>query len=87
MKALHQLTVVETLKGLKERKFTSLELVEHYLERIAKYNSELNAYLVVNEKARQQAMEASHLRLNRSADNPVKDNPPVRSEALIDRRI
>lgn len=43
------LTLTETIKALENREFSLEELNKAYLERIEKYNSELNAYLLVNQ--------------------------------------
>lgn len=58
MKQLHELTAIEVLDGLKSKKFTSADLVKHYLARIEKYNPKLNVYLALNKKALDQARKA-----------------------------
>mgnify|MGYP003396019401 CR=1 FL=1 len=42
------LTLIETLKAIKEKQFSLEELNRSYLERIEKYNHELNAFLDIN---------------------------------------
>ncbi len=42
------LTLVETIKALKDGEFSKEELNKAYLERIEKYNPELNAFLEIN---------------------------------------
>lgn len=74
MKELHQLTVVEILEGLKEKRFSSVDLVSHYLNRIEKFNPELNAYLYVNEKALEQARAADEARAS-GEDKPLLGVP------------
>ncbi|MEK7064606.1 MAG: Asp-tRNA(Asn)/Glu-tRNA(Gln) amidotransferase subunit GatA [Patescibacteria group bacterium] len=54
-KQIHELSVVELTRGLEDRHFSSVEIVKHYLDRINRYNSELNAFLHVNEDAIKQA--------------------------------
>lgn len=46
---LTSLTLTETLKILEDKEFSLEELNKTYLERIQKYNPDLNAYLFVNE--------------------------------------
>ena len=41
------LTIKETHEGLKTKKFSAVELVDSYLARINKYNSEYNIFLTV----------------------------------------
>ena len=54
-KQIHELSVVELIRGLEDGHFSSVEIVKHYLDRINRYNSELNAFLYVNEDAIKQA--------------------------------
>ncbi len=46
------LTLLETLKALDDKEFSLEELNHSYLERIEKYNPELNAYLDVNQNSK-----------------------------------
>lgn len=48
MSNITALTLTETIKALEEKQFSLEELDKAYLERIEKYNPELNAYLHVN---------------------------------------
>lgn len=48
MADITKLTLTETLKALENKEFSLEELNEAYLQRIEKYNRELNAYLYVN---------------------------------------
>lgn len=54
-KPLHELTITEIHEGYKNNSFTCVELVQHFLNRIGKYNPKLNIYLAINEKALEQA--------------------------------
>jgi len=47
---LNELTVIEAIRGLKERKFSTLELVKDCLERIKKLDSKIKAFVTVCEK-------------------------------------
>ncbi|RJQ38936.1 Asp-tRNA(Asn)/Glu-tRNA(Gln) amidotransferase subunit GatA [Candidatus Microgenomates bacterium] len=49
---LTRLSLAETIKGLEEKRFSEEELNNAYLERIKKYNPDLNAYLYINEKVK-----------------------------------
>lgn len=61
-KQIHELTVKELLNGLEDHRFSGVEIVKHYLDRINKYNNQLNAYLHINEDAVKLAEEADKLR-------------------------
>lgn len=51
MNSLTQLTLTETIGGLKEKTFSSIELNNAYLQRIKKIDSRLNSYLSVNKES------------------------------------
>ena len=51
MNNITSLTLTETMKALEEKQFSLEELNNAYLERIKKYNPELNVYLTVNESS------------------------------------
>lgn len=60
---MHDKTLTEQAQMLAAGKVSSVELVDHYLERIARLNPALNAYLSIDtEGARQSASEADNLR-------------------------
>ena len=48
MKALHELTVAQIQQQLIEKKFSSREITEHYLNRIDTLNSDYNCYITVD---------------------------------------
>ncbi len=59
MSELHTHTLSELAAGLKAKKFSSVELTRHFLNRIDKFNTELNAFVTVtSEAALQQAAAA-----------------------------
>ena len=59
---LRSLTIVKAKEGLIKREFSAVELLNAYLERIEKKNSELNAFLTVcKSEALEQAKHADKL--------------------------
>ncbi len=59
---INQLTISEAQKGLKEKKFSSVELVKACLEEIKSKNPEINAFITVCEnEALEQAKEADKI--------------------------
>ena len=46
---LHKLYLSEQLEGIKSGKFSSTELTTHYLERISKFDEDLNSFITVTE--------------------------------------
>lgn len=49
MKQLHELTIEEVHAGYRNHEFTCVDLVQHFLNRIQKYNPKLNIYLSLND--------------------------------------
>lgn len=56
MKELHELTIPEVHAGYLSGDFTCVDLVRHFLNRIEKYNPQLNIYLALNDQALIQAV-------------------------------
>lgn len=46
---MHDLTIVELAQGLRDKRFSSVELTEHYLNRIKQFNPQLNAFITITE--------------------------------------
>jgi aspartyl-tRNA(Asn)/glutamyl-tRNA(Gln) amidotransferase subunit A len=62
MTELHHLTLAELNEGLRARRFSSVELTRHYLERIERFNPTLNAFITVTaEQALAAAQRADEL--------------------------
>ena len=56
---MHNLTIAELAKGLRNKDFTSVELTRHYLDRIKRLDGNYNSYVTVTEDiALAQAQEA-----------------------------
>lgn len=65
---LNELTIKEAKEGLKNKKFSSVELTKACLEQIKKHNSSLNAFITITEKeALEQAKKADELALQGKA--------------------
>ena len=68
-----ELTLAETHKGLKEKKFSSAELTQAYLDRIEKTDDKLNSYVTVtSETALKQAKKADEKGV---FENPLEGIP------------
>ncbi|TLM79598.1 Asp-tRNA(Asn)/Glu-tRNA(Gln) amidotransferase subunit GatA [Microbulbifer harenosus] len=56
---MHQLTIAEIIRGLRDRQFSSVEITSHLLERIQQLDSQFNSFITVTgEQAIQQAAAA-----------------------------
>ncbi|MBI4050124.1 MAG: Asp-tRNA(Asn)/Glu-tRNA(Gln) amidotransferase subunit GatA [Candidatus Doudnabacteria bacterium] len=83
---LHELTIIEAAEGLKNKQFSSVELTRFYLDRIEKYNPQLNVFLSISEKAFERAGAADE-KLARGEAGPlvgipvaIKDNMVIAGE-------
>ncbi len=47
---MHQYTIAELITGLREKRFSSTELTQHYLDRIHTLDKQFNSYISVNEE-------------------------------------
>ena len=58
---MHTKTIAEMSRGLKEKEFSSVELTQHFLDRIEKHDSKLNSFITVTpEHALKQAQESDN---------------------------
>jgi aspartyl-tRNA(Asn)/glutamyl-tRNA(Gln) amidotransferase subunit A len=70
---MHQLTIAELLQGLKQKDFSSVELTQHYLDRIKQLDSQYNSFISVCEE---QALTSAS---NADAQRSKEDNTPILS--------
>lgn len=68
------LTISEARKGLKNKKFSSVELMNYYIDRIEKY-SNLNAYVTLNKNRAIDAAEQADERILKGEDKPLLGVP------------
>lgn len=60
---MHEKTMAELAKALASKELSSVELTKHYLNRVKKFNSQLNCFITVTEEyALKQAEKADELR-------------------------
>jgi len=65
---MHTKTIAELSRGLKAKEFSSVELTQHFLDRIKKHDGELNSFITVTpEHALQQAKESDEQIANGNA--------------------
>ena len=56
---LHELSLKEQLNGLKEGLFSATELTQHYLDRIANFDKDINSFITItSDLALKQAEES-----------------------------
>ena len=73
---MHNLTIAELIKGLRNKDFTSVELTRHYLDRIKRLDGNYNSFVTVTEEiALAQAQEADERLAN--GDAPALCGIPI----------
>ena len=59
MSDLHTLSVAKLIAGLQSKQFSSVELTEHFLQRIDSFDEQINSFITVTkEQALEQAKSA-----------------------------
>lgn len=74
---LNELSIVEAAKGLREKKFTSVELTRACLNRIEEKNPELNAFILVREKEALAEAKAAGERFKNKKPLSILDGIPM----------
>lgn len=60
---MHQLTIAEIIRGLREKQFSSVEITSHLLERIQQLDSQYNSFITVTGKQALREAAAADARL------------------------
>lgn len=73
---MHNRTIAELGQDLASKKYSSVELTQHYLERIKKFDQSLNSFITVSEDlALEQAKKADELRGKKQNLSPLNGIP------------
>ena len=75
MTALHLHTLAELRDGLRERRFSSVELTKQFLSRIERFDSEINAFITVTAELALRAAEAADRQLASGQAGPLAGIP------------
>ncbi|MBY6190575.1 Asp-tRNA(Asn)/Glu-tRNA(Gln) amidotransferase subunit GatA [Microbulbifer agarilyticus] len=73
---MHQLTIAEIIRGLRDKQFSSVELTSHYLERIQQLDSQFNSFITVTSEQALNEAAAADARLAQG-DAPALCGVPV----------
>ncbi len=73
---MENLTIKQAAQGLKEGSFTSEELTRHYLDRIKKFDKELNTYITVTKDLALKQAKASDKRRAEGKEKGILDGVP-----------
>ena len=84
---LTSLTLKEALEGLKNKKFSSVELIKSHIGRIKKFNKKINAFITIcEEEALSQAREADTL-IAKKAKNALLGIPVALKDNWVTKGI
>ncbi|KKT35698.1 MAG: Glutamyl-tRNA(Gln) amidotransferase subunit A [Candidatus Collierbacteria bacterium GW2011_GWA1_44_12] len=83
MKELHTLSIDEVHDGLKSGEFTCTQLVQHFLNRIEKYNPKLNIYLSLNPHVLEEAALVDKEISEKGINRPLLGIPVAVKDNLI----
>lgn len=75
MTELHHQTISELSAGLRARRFSSVELTRHFLDRIERLDPQLNAFITVTAPAALRAAEAADRQLASGSAGPLVGIP------------
>lgn len=73
--ALHTQTLAELANGLKAKRFSSVELTQHFLQRIERFNGELNAFITVTPELALAQAAAADAQLAAGKSGPLTGLP------------
>jgi aspartyl-tRNA(Asn)/glutamyl-tRNA(Gln) amidotransferase subunit A len=85
--SLHELTLTELAKGLAAKQFSSVELTQHYLDRIARFDPQINSFITVTQKqALQQAAKADEAIANGNT-SPLNGIPVAQKDIFCTQGV
>lgn len=84
---MYPTTVAQLSQGLREKRFSSVELTRHYCARITRLNPELNAFVTLNEEAALAAADAADKRLASGNAAPLTGVPLAHKDIFCTRGL
>lgn len=84
---LTNLTLKETLEGLREKKFSCFELTKTYLERIKKFDSKINSFITLREEEALAEAKKSGLELEKAEEKPLLGIPIALKDNWVTENI
>jgi len=85
---MHSYTIAELIDGLKQKKFTSVELTQAYLDRIKTLDPKINSFITtLNEQALEQARASDERRQKQQLLNPLDGIPIAQKDNFCTQGI
>ncbi len=87
MKSLHELTVAQLKQQLLEKKFSSREITEHYLNRIDAMNGDFNCYITVDTDSALAAADQADLAIAAGSQAPLLGVPVAHKDIFCTQGV
>jgi aspartyl-tRNA(Asn)/glutamyl-tRNA(Gln) amidotransferase subunit A len=84
---MHDKTIAELARGLKNKEFSSLELTQGFLARIRQYDAQLNAFVTVTEDEALAQAKAADERLARGEAGPLTGVPIAQKDIFCTQGV
>ena len=84
---LHKLYLSEQLEGIKSGNFSSTELTTHYLERISKFDEDLNSFITVTEDQALAQAKKSDERYKNKTNLPLDGLPIAHKDIFCTKNV
>lgn len=84
---LHALSLRQMAEGLRSRQFSSRELTQHFLDRITRYDSQINSFITVDEAAALRQAEAADEALKVGKAGPLTGIPVAQKDIFCTRAM
>ena len=84
---MHHKTIAELSNSLQKKEFSSVELTQHFLDRIQKLDPTLNSYITVTEELALQNAKAADERITKGAATPLTGIPIAHKDIFCTQDI
>ncbi|ALG69164.1 Asp-tRNA(Asn)/Glu-tRNA(Gln) amidotransferase subunit GatA [Beggiatoa leptomitoformis] len=84
---MHDLTLTELSNALQQRKFSSVELTRHFLERIKRYDGQLNSVITLTEELALQQAQLADSRLQQGTADALTGIPILHKDIFCTKGI
>ncbi len=84
---MHHKTIAELARDLKDRNLSSVELTEHYLHRIKKFDGDLNSFITITEETAMDAAREADLAIKNAEAGPLTGIPFAHKDIFCTKNI
>lgn len=84
---MHNLTLTEIAQGLQSKQFSSLEVTQHFLKRIASLDSKLNSFITVCEEQALAQAKAADARIAQGNAHPLTGVPIAQKDIFCTQGV